>query len=181
MRSAPMRVLLMVVVAFASGCAATAGTPRPFPRPGNPPETPAAGLPNAGIGPTGTSSARTSGYEISGTALSLRGVPYRNGGADASGFDCSGLVWYVFARHGIVLPRTVSEQYRAGTSVATSELREGDLVFFSTTAPGATHVGILVGGDSFVHAPASTGVVRVEQIAAPYWSARFLGARRVTP
>ncbi len=176
-----MRVLLMVVAALASGCAATAGTPRPFPRPGTPPETPVEGLPNAGIAPTSASPARTGGYEISGTALSLRGVPYRNGGADASGFDCSGLVWYVFARHGIMLPRTVAEQYRAGTSVAPSELQEGDLVFFSTTGPGATHVGIVVGGDSFVHAPTSTGVVRVEHLAAAYWSARFLGARRVTP
>ena len=176
-----MRVLLMVVATLASGCATTGVTPRPFPRPGNAPETPVEALPNAGVTPTGTTQARTSGYEISGTALSLRGTPYRNGGSDTTGFDCSGLVWYVFARHGIVLPRTVFEQYRAGTHVATPDLQEGDLVFFTTTAPGASHVGILVGGDSFIHAPTSTGVVRVEHLASSYWSARFLGARRVTP
>jgi cell wall-associated NlpC family hydrolase len=172
----------MVVVTLASGCATTGGTPHPFPRPGNSPETPAEALPNAGITPTGTPPARTSGYEISGTALSLRGTPYRNGGADISGFDCSGLVWYVFAKHGVQVPRTVAEQYRAGTSVAASDLQEGDLVFFATTtAAGASHVGIVVGGDSFVHAPTSTGVVRVEHLGSTYWSARFLGARRVTP
>ena len=176
-----MRVLLIVVAALASGCATAGGTPHPFPRPGNPPETPAEALPNAGITPTGTPRARTSGYEISGTALSLRGIPYRNGGTDPSGFDCSGLVWYVFAQHGVPVPRTVVEQYRAGTSVAPADLQEGDLVFFATTAPGASHVGIVVGGDSFVHAPTSTGVVRVEHLGSTYWSSRFLGARRVTP
>jgi cell wall-associated NlpC family hydrolase len=168
----------MVVAILASGCATTGGTPRPFPRPGLP-ETPAESLPRGGVA-TGAA-ARTSGYEISGTALSLRGLPYKNGGMDTSGFDCSGLVWYVFGQHGITLPRTVAEQYRAGTDVSLPELREGDLVFFSTTAPGASHVGIAVGGDSFVHAPTSNGVVRVERLGASYWSSRFVGARRVTP
>ena len=176
-----MRVLLMVVAALASGCATVGGTPHPFPRRGNPPETPTEALPNAGTAPTGTPRARTSGYEISGTALSLRGVPYRNGGADTTGFDCSGLVWYVFAQHGVALPRTVAEQYRSGTSVASSDLREGDLVFFATTSRSASHVGIVVGGDTFVHAPTSTGVVRVEHLGSSYWASRYLGARRVTP
>ena len=138
-------------------------------------------LPNGGVTPTGTPRPRTSGYEISGTALSLRGIPYRNGGDDTTGFDCSGLVRYVFGQHGIALPRTVAEQYRAGVDVSAADLREGDLVFFTTTAPGASHVGIVVGGDSFVHAPTSTGVVRVEHLGASYWSTRFVGARRVTP
>ena len=178
-----MRVLLIVVSVLASGCAtgATGGaTPRPFPRP-SAPETPAEALPNGGTSPTGTTGLRTSGYEISGTALSLRGIPYRNGGNDTTGFDCSGLVHYVFEQHGIALPRTVADQFRAGVDVAPTDLREGDLVFFSTTAPGASHVGIAVGGDSFVHAPTSTGVVRVEHLGAAYWSSRFVGARRVTP
>jgi cell wall-associated NlpC family hydrolase len=125
-------------------------------------------------------SGSVTGYEVSGTALGLRGAPYRNGGADpSSGFDCSGLVWYVFAQHGLALPRTVEEQYRIGGSVQTVDLRAGDLVFFSTTAPGASHVGIVIGGDAFVHAPSSNGVVRVERLSASYWASRFVGARRI--
>jgi cell wall-associated NlpC family hydrolase len=176
-----MRGLLIVVAALSAGCAATGATPRPFPIPLGTAEPPPAALPNGGTTPTTTSRARTSGYEISGTALSLRGVPYRNGGYDTSGFDCSGFVWYVFGQHGIPVPRTVSEQFTTGTNVAAFELREGDLVFFTTTSPGASHVGIAVGGDSFVHAPASSGVVRVEHLGSTYWSSRFVGARRITP
>ena len=146
---------------------------------GRPAETLAASLPNGGVTPTTTLPIRTTGYEISGTALSLRGKPYRTGGTDPNGFDCSGLVRYVFAQHGVPVPRTVSEQYRAGGEVAATELAAGDLVFFSTSGAGASHVGIVVGGDSFVHAPTSSGVVRVDRLGGAYWAARFLGARRV--
>ena len=124
--------------------------------------------------------AAASGYVIAGTALSLRGAPYRNGGQDPSGFDCSGFVTYVFGQHGIALPRTVGEQYREGRSVAANELEPGDLVFFATVAPGASHVGIAIGGDEFVHAPSGRGEVRVEHLSAPYWATRFVGARRVS-
>ena len=59
------------------------------------------------------------------------------------------------------------------------DLEPGDLLFFTTTGPGASHVGIAVGTDQFVHAPSSTGVVRVERLSSGYWSQRFVGARRV--
>ena len=117
-----------------------------------------------------------------GTALSLRGAPYRNGGADPNGFDCSGFTQYVFARYSVALPREVRDQFQLGKSVKTGELAAGDLLFFTTiatSAPGPTHVGIAVGADQFVHAPSSTGVVRVERLSANYWSTRYLGARRV--
>lgn len=120
------------------------------------------------------------GYALVGTALSLRGAPYRNGGTDPNGFDCSGFTQYVFARFGIALPREVRDQFRAGHPVDAQDLAPGDLIFFSTTDPGASHVGIAVGGDEFVHAPSSTGVVRVEHLGSRYWSPRYLGARRVT-
>jgi cell wall-associated NlpC family hydrolase len=123
---------------------------------------------------------RAGGYEISGTALAMRGKPYRNGGTDPNGFDCSGLVRYVFAQHGYALPRRVADQFTAGGAVQSADLRPGDLVFFTTTAEGPSHVGIMVGGDSFVHAPTSSGSVRVDTLGAPYWSSRFLGAKRVT-
>jgi cell wall-associated NlpC family hydrolase len=121
------------------------------------------------------------GYALSGTALSLRGAPYRNGGSDPTGFDCSGFTQYVFAQYGLSLRREVRDQFAQGKSVKTSELAAGDLLFFSTaaTSAGPTHVGIAIGGDQFVHAPSSTGVVRVERLSASYWKARYLGARRI--
>lgn len=119
------------------------------------------------------------GYAIAGTALSLRGAPYRNGGSDPSGFDCSGFIWYVFAQHGITVPRTVTQQFDAGRDVSAGDLQAGDLVFFSTQSPGASHVGLSIGGDEFVHAPSSQGDVRVERISARYWSSRYVGAKRM--
>ena len=118
-------------------------------------------------------------YSVAGTALSLRGAPYRDGGSDPSGFDCSGLVRYVYSQHGVTVPRTVSDLYKAGRQISQSQVEPGDLLFFSTVAPGASHVGIAIGGDEFVHAPSSTGDVRVERMSAPYWTTRFVGARRV--
>src|SRR5262249_21590264 len=100
------------------------------------------------------------GYALVGTALALRGVPYLNGGSDPNGFDCSGFTQYVFAQYGVALPREVREQFQKGTSIDPSDVAPGDLIFFSTTGPGASHVGIAVGSDEFVHAPSSTGVVR---------------------
>jgi cell wall-associated NlpC family hydrolase len=113
------------------------------------------------------------------TALSYRGVPYRNGGSDPSGFDCSGLVQWVFAQYGLRLPREVREQYQVGTMVDRNEVQAGDLVFFETVSHGASHVGIALGGDQFVHAPSSRGVVRVENYTTDYWKRRYVGARRV--
>jgi cell wall-associated NlpC family hydrolase len=176
-----MRVLLIVVVAaLSTGCAASGAHPRPFPRPaGHPAAAPAEPRSPEATAPGSAGSAHPSGYALSGTALGLRGVPYRNGGAGPNGFDCSGFVWYVFAQHGLAMPRTVEEQYRVGGVVPPPDLRAGDLVFFSTTAPGASHVGIVIGGDSFIHAPSTSGVVRVERLGTPYWASRFIGARRV--
>jgi len=169
-------LLALGFAALAAGCASSGAVPHPFPLPGGvrppasvPPET-------AAVDP---SRPAAGGYAIAGTALALRGAPYRNGGADPSGFDCSGFVWYVFGQHGINVPRTVGEQFRNGIDVGADSLEAGDLVFFSTEAPGASHVGMLIGGDEFVHAPSARGAVRVERITSTYWAARFVGARRV--
>ena len=181
-----------------AGCATT-GTARPSPFPGAPPPpgpvatAPPAAAPPPGVVPPPPSitatpipgSARTSApaaaEAVVDTALAYRGVPYILGGDDPrTGFDCSGLVRYVFAAHAIVVPRTVAEQYRIGIPVKLADLEPGDLVFFSTTGRGATHVGIAVSRDEFVHAPNSKGVVRVEPVDSPYWHDRFVGARRVS-
>ena len=178
MRRLAVLLLLTPVVA---ACATTGATPRPFPVPG-PPPPPVAESPTTT--PEPSTSPSTDPYAISGTALSLRGAPYRNGGSDPSGFDCSGFVWYVFDHHGLRLPRTVTEQFQAGNHVDQKDLRPGDLVFFDTSGAGfqssqATHVGILIGGEEFVHAPSTSGQVRVERLGSSYWAPRFLEARRV--
>lgn len=179
-------VLILLVTALASACASTGAVPRPFPTPGGgagPGSTTGAEVPRPVPGrprPPGTAgSIPVDGYALSGTALSLRGVPYLNGGSTPSGFDCSGFVQYVFGQNGVALPREVREQFRLGRTVDRDRLEAGDLVFFTTVAPGASHVGIALGGDQFVHAPSRSGVVRVEHLTAPYWSNRYVGARKI--
>jgi cell wall-associated NlpC family hydrolase len=191
MQRMPLRYARTPLLIFAAGlalangaCASTGSTPRPFPVPSASPSRPAADSPSAApAGPVvekpAASGERDDAYALVGTALQLRGVPYRNGGDTPSGFDCSGFTQYVFARHGVALPREVREQFRTGRTVTPQDVRPGDLIFFTTTAPGASHVGIAIGGDSFVHAPSSTGVVRVERLESKYWSPRLVGIRRL--
>lgn len=123
---------------------------------------------------------RFDGRAVALTALGFRGVPYRLGGADPAGFDCSGLVQYVFAQYGITVPRVVEQQWQVGEDVAPVKIKPGDLVFFSTKGRRATHVGIAIGEHQFVHAPTSTGVVRVEAMTSAYWGPRYVGARRIS-
>ena len=118
-------------------------------------------------------------FEIVQTAMGLRGIPYKNGGTDPSGFDCSGFVQWVFAQHGIHLPRDVEMQFGAGRKIKVSDLHPGDLIFFHTEGNGASHVGLAIGGDEFVHAPSIKGVVRVERFSNNYWRHRIVGARRI--
>jgi cell wall-associated NlpC family hydrolase len=178
MRAFMVRLNVAIVLLAATsvtGCASARGVPAPFPRPGERPAPPPSGTPPEPSPLAG----HASGYAVTSTALALRGTPYRNSGADPSGFDCSGFVYYVFAQHGIPVPRTVLEQSRAGRPVAQDDLEPGDLLFFSTVSAGPSHVAIAIGGDEFVHAPSSVGQVRVERLSASYWSSRFVGARRV--
>jgi cell wall-associated NlpC family hydrolase len=190
-------VFAVLTGVLTTACASTGGVPRPFPVPAGSaakapraPAAPPAAKPAAGepapadaraLPPDSiVSTDITPGaYALVGTALNLRGTPYRNGGSDITGFDCSGFTQYVFAQHGIGLPRSVEEQVQIGKKVKPEELASGDLVFFSTVTRGASHVGIVVGGDEFIHAPTSNGVVRVEHLSSTYWSQRFLEARRV--
>lgn len=174
-RSAP-RICATLMAALASAACAARATPggllhpSPFPTVASPSSiAPEEGNPS-GIGPA----------DLLRTALGLKGVPYQWGGDDpARGFDCSGFVRYVLTQHRIAAPRTSLEQYRLGTPVNRGQLRAGDLVFFSTIAPGASHVGLAINSQEFVHAPAASGVVRTERLSAPYWQARFVGARRI--
>ncbi|HUF24004.1 MAG TPA: C40 family peptidase [Vicinamibacterales bacterium] len=161
-------VLLFIVAAAGAGCATTgAYAPRPFP---------GAPAPMDASAPASTA-VRAGTTAVLATALDLRGTPYRLGGADPTGFDCSGFVQYVLRQHAVDMPRTVVEQFQVGAR--TREIAPGDLVFFQTEGSKASHVGIAVDGESFVHAPNSRGVVRVERLDSSYWSARFIGAKRV--
>jgi len=89
-------------------------------------------------------------------------------------------VRYVFAQHGLALPRLVREQYQVGRRVKPTAIKPGDLIFFSTKGKGASHVAIAIGDRQFVHAPTAAGVVRVETLESAYWGPRYVGARRIT-
>jgi len=124
-----------------------------------------------------TGVSRSDSSELVNHALSLQGVPYVFGGTSRSGFDCSGYVQYVFKGSGISLPRTTSEQFKVGSSVSRGQLQSGDLVFFSTYAAGASHVGIYIGGGRFVGT--SNSGVSISSLGSGYYASRYLGARRV--
>ena len=124
---------------------------------------------------------RSSNYvarRIVSAAMDYMGVPYVFGGTTPYGFDCSGYVQYVFANAGISLPRTADVQYEEGTPISTSELVAGDLVFFSTYTYGASHVGIYLGDNQFIHASSSCGVT-ISSLGEAYYSSRYIGARRI--
>lgn len=112
-------------------------------------------------------------------ARSHLGVPYRWGGTTPDGFDCSGFIQHLFARAGYVVPRQARNQFRVGEEIEADALRPGDLVFFSTYARGASHVGIYLGGGDFIHASSGSGEVTITPLTKRYYQNRYLGARRV--
>lgn len=110
------------------------------------------------------------------------GRPYKWGGASPdAGFDCSGLVWWVYQRHGISVPRVSWQQLDAGHPVHKSRMQAGDIVFFKIPGQGKSlHTGIYSGnGHFFIHSPKSGHVVREESMEKAYWRKYFIGARRV--
>lgn len=126
--------------------------------------------------PSSTKTSKASA--IIATGKQYIGVKYVYGGTTPSGFDCSGFVQYVFAKNGISLPRVSRDQYHEGTSVSFSNLKAGDLVFFSVAKNGAVdHLGIYVGNGQFINASSSKGVTIYT--LGPYWKSAFVGAKRV--
>jgi cell wall-associated NlpC family hydrolase len=114
-------------------------------------------------------------FAIARAALRFLGTPFVWGGTSASGFDCSGFVQHVFAMLDVQLPRTADYQFADEPHVRGS-LRTGDLVFFQTYAPGASHVGIYLGDGRFVHS--SRPFVHISRLSDPYYASRYVGAAR---
>lgn len=112
------------------------------------------------------------------TARTMLGAPYRYGGADPTGFDCSGLVSYVYRSLGIQVPRTSQEQFRQSSPVATDRLQAGDLLFFRLNPPKVSHVAIYEGEGRFIHAPSSGKRVSYASLDNPYWRQHLVGAGR---
>ncbi|MCQ4325520.1 hydrolase Nlp/P60 [Stutzerimonas stutzeri] len=159
----PARLSIILLIALLSACTG----PAPQPPVIAPVEPPAAGA----------------AEDVLFSALGLVGTPYRYGGnTPDSGFDCSGLIGYVYrGAAGMNLPRTTTEMSRMrGTDVGREALRAGDLLFFATSGGRrVSHAGIYVGEGRFVHAPSSGGTVRLDSLANNYWQKNYLGAKRL--
>lgn len=130
-------------------------------------------------GPASVTPASERGHDITIHAMGLVGTPYRYGGnTPDSGFDCSGLIGYVYRLStGVVPPRTVAQLAGFGQPVQAQDLRSGDLVIFGADPPG--HAGIYVGEGRFVHAPSTGGTVRLDRLDNRYWARQPVRYRRI--
>lgn len=116
--------------------------------------------------------------EIMLQSMSLIGTPYRFGGSDRSGFDCSGMIQHVYGQAlNVQLPRTAKDMAYRSRPINDSQLQVGDLVFFNTSGTPYSHVGIFIGNRQFIHAPSSNGTIRTASLDNPYFKSRYLGAR----
>ena len=173
---------LLTFAVLAGGCASATGIPRPAAFPHAPSSAGFRSSPPIFSRPLAAG-------EVIQAAASLQGVRYRLGGeTPLDGFDCSGFVRYVYGLLRVGLPRTVTEQFVFGSAMDARNVREGDLVFFTTTAAASaktsasqapSHVGIAIGDGTFIHAPGANGSVRVERLDAPYWQSRIVAVKRI--
>jgi cell wall-associated NlpC family hydrolase len=152
-----------------SACAGTPGYEadrRPQTAPGR------AGIPDSSGAPLG--------HAVAELALDLIGTPYLYGGSDPGGFDCSGLVYYTYRTNGVPVPRNSLDQFRFARKISLRDAAGGDLVFFQDEAR-LSHVGIYLGDNMFVHAPASGRQVSIASLEAPYYQEHLVGVGRLLP
>ncbi|MEW6765425.1 MAG: C40 family peptidase [Pseudomonadota bacterium] len=167
MSIAPRWLLALAIIATLSGCSVITGRE-------------AASLDERVYGSKEGPPATQNAGEALKVALAQRGTSYRSGGMDpASGFDCSGLVFFSFNSVGIRLPRTSHDMFLHAKRIERSELRPGDLVFFRLRSSRISHVGIYAGNGQFIHAPSRGKDVELTSLDDKYWARRFAGAGRV--
>ncbi|WP_273851730.1 peptidoglycan-binding protein [Guptibacillus spartinae] len=131
---------------------------------------------NDGNSDSGSSNSDFSVMDLIADASLYIGVPYVWGGnTPTQGFDCSGFLVYVFNKQGVSLPRTMAQMWNVTTAVSSPSV--GDIVYFTTYKPGASHGGIYIGNNKFIHAGSSTGVT-ISDMTSSYWAPRYLGAKR---
>ena len=121
------------------------------------------------------------GARMATQAEKLLGLPYRWGGAGPADFDCSGLVFFAYQQIGERVPRTVAEQFHAASPVDPNRLRRGDLLFFRESGGDVSHVGIFLGGETFIHAPKSGRAVEYGSLDDEYYRKNFVSAGTLTP
>ena len=125
-----------------------------------------------------TNPVKSSGLIALDTARKMLGVPYRYGGTDPRGFDCSGLVQYAFSHAGVKLPRTSRDIFRSSQLIDPKKLQAGDLVFFAISKKKVSHVGIYADRNRFLHAPSSGKGVSYASLENSYWRERLVGIGR---
>lgn len=118
------------------------------------------------------------GNALIATAKTFLGSPYVWGGETTAGFDCSSFTQYVMKQNGITIPRTAAEQYAVGTPVDKENLQVGDLIFFTTYKPGASHVGFYMGNNQFIHDSSAAKQVTISSLTETYYTDHYIGARR---
>lgn len=106
------------------------------------------------------------------------GTKYKFGGTTPKGFDCSGFIGYAFKKGGgKTLPRATAQMFKTGKSVNKTHLQKGDVVFFTTYKKGASHAGIYIGNNKFLHSSSSKGVT-IDSLSNSYWKPKYIGAKR---
>lgn len=160
-RKIPSFALAITMLAMASACSSQAVVDDPPRRPAK----------------QSVDYSQTVGAKAASVALRQIGVPYRYGGSTTSGFDCSGLVQFSYARAGKRVPRTTGQLWSATSTVRRADLQVGDLLFFSIEGK-MSHVGLYIGGQQFVHAPASGRTVTVAKLTSPFYASALLRAGR---